>query len=457
VTLFLLTALLVWSAWSAERKNRLVAHTYNVLQAGSEVEAAILTARTADKLGVGSMELINAASRSMTESLSRLFHLTPDNPPQQMRVRHMMEAADRLTRKLEVDESAGVPPAVAVYLLEIDSLLRIFRQEEQRLLSTRRTSEREADEWFWKVCTIVIALNVTIGFAAYRASIGREMDRRSAQAEIQVLNDRLNQKIVESEQLNAALEVRVTTKTRELEEAVEKLERSNAELERFAFIASHDLQEPLRQVANFNGLLALKYSQHLDQTGRGYVDNSIEGVKRLQAMMRGLLAYSLITPSEVRPQPTRVEPLIRSVLAEMGPQITEAGATFTVAVDNAAVLAVDGILFKQLVLALITNSLKFRRPDVPLDVSITVNREGNEWRLDVLDNGIGIEPRFSSQIFEIFGRLHPVGRYSGVGVGLAISKKIVEYHGGTLSVNPAPGGAGSCFRATLPVFPPLGS
>ncbi|GAA2558235.1 CHASE3 domain-containing protein [Winogradskya consettensis] len=236
----------------------------------------------------------------------------------------------------------------------------------------------------------------------------------------------------------------------QLKVQAEELTRSNRDLEQFAYVASHDLQEPLRKVASFCQLLQRRYSGQLDARADQYIAFAVDGADRMQRLINDLLAFSRIgrlTAGFTQVDLDRVLTVVRSQLEERaGPdaEITWAGLP-TVRGEEA--------LLTTLFMNLIGNSLKFRRPGIAPKIHVTAERAGDEWHLHVRDNGIGIEAEFADKIFVIFQRLHPRETYDGTGIGLAIVKKIVEYHGGAISLD-TEATEGTAFAITLPTPKP---
>ncbi|MCI0688778.1 MAG: ATP-binding protein [Sporichthyaceae bacterium] len=235
-----------------------------------------------------------------------------------------------------------------------------------------------------------------------------------------------------------------------------ELRRSNAELEQFAYVASHDLREPLRKVASFCQLLERRYGDQLDERGRQYIQFAVDGATRMQGLINDLLAFSRVGRAsegfvEVDAQQSleRIRHLLSATLDDANAEIvTEA---------RLPIVFGDSVLIDQLLQNLLSNAVKFGREGVEPRVKLTARRDGDMWEFTCADNGIGIEPDYAERIFVIFQRLHPRDEYGGTGIGLALCKKIVEYHGGRiwLETNGQPG-IGAVFRFTVPAIPPLG-
>ncbi|QFG27232.1 HAMP domain-containing protein [Actinomadura sp. WMMB 499] len=236
-----------------------------------------------------------------------------------------------------------------------------------------------------------------------------------------------------------------------LNEQTEELRRSNAELEQFAYVASHDLQEPLRKVASFCQMIERRYGDQLDDRGRQYIEFAVDGAKRMQALINDLLGFSRVGRMSRIEDAVDLNEIARQAVSNLDALIEETGAT----VDVGELPAVPGdrSQLTQLFQNLAGNAIKFRREGVPPRVSIAAEHRDGEWEFHCADNGIGVEPRYADRIFLIFQRLHQRDEYSGTGIGLALCKKIVEYHGGRiwLDTDERDGDdPGTTFRWTLP-------
>jgi signal transduction histidine kinase len=215
-----------------------------------------------------------------------------------------------------------------------------------------------------------------------------------------------------------------------LQRANAELERSNEELERFAYVASHDLREPLRTVTGFLTLLSQNYAAQLTGKAREYVGHALAGAQRMQAMIDALLNLSRV---ETRGKPlvaTDSEAVLSATLNALQARLQETGAEITH--DPLPHVMADDAQLGQLFQNLIANALKFRRADVPPKIHLSAEQEGQLWRFSIRDNGIGIAPEESERIFQLFQRLHTEEEYPGLGIGLALCKRIVERHEGQI-------------------------
>jgi light-regulated signal transduction histidine kinase (bacteriophytochrome) len=237
----------------------------------------------------------------------------------------------------------------------------------------------------------------------------------------------------------------------QLKAQAEELTRSNRDLEQFAYVASHDLQEPLRKVASFCQLLQRRYSGQLDERADQYIAFAVDGAQRMQRLINDLLAFSRI--GRITAGFTDVD--LDRVLTEVRSQLeARAGADAEISWSDLPTVEGEEPLLTTLFVNLIGNSLKFRRTDVPAVIKITARRDEDEseWVINVRDNGIGIEAEFADKVFVIFQRLHARDAYEGTGIGLAIVKKIVEYHGGRVWLD-LDVEEGTSINFTLPVLP----
>jgi light-regulated signal transduction histidine kinase (bacteriophytochrome) len=229
----------------------------------------------------------------------------------------------------------------------------------------------------------------------------------------------------------------------------EELERSNLELEGFATIASHDLQEPLRAVASHVQILEQDYKGRLDAEADESIHHAIQGTAHMRLLNNDLLAYSRVGRRNDPLEPTSAAQALATALRQLEVAIRESGAKVTF--DELPEVAADSTQLIQLFQNLVGNALKFRGDEAP-SVHVSVEKTDEGWLFSVRDNGIGIDPQYSDRIFAPFERLHGRHEYPGTGVGLAICKKIAERHGGRIWVESRPG-EGCTFRFTMPVLP----
>ena len=229
-----------------------------------------------------------------------------------------------------------------------------------------------------------------------------------------------------------------------------ELRRSNDELEQFAYAASHDLQEPLRMVTSYLGLLNRKYGGKLDTDADEYIAFAVDGASRMQHLIKDLLEYSRITTQGQAPETVDAGACLEAALANLRIAIEDSGGR--VESDPMPLVMADESQLTRLFQNLVGNAIKYHDPERPPEVRVSVAQADHEWRFTVRDNGIGIAPEHRDRVFQIFQRLHGREEYEGTGIGLAVCKKIVERHGGRIELQSEPG-EGSVFSFTLPAAP----
>jgi signal transduction histidine kinase len=232
----------------------------------------------------------------------------------------------------------------------------------------------------------------------------------------------------------------------QLETQAENLARSNRDLEQFAYVASHDLQEPLRKVASFCQLLESRYAGQLDERADQYIAFAVDGAKRMQQLINDLLAFSRVGRAERTMADVDLQACLDGAAGNLAIGVEEADATLTA--DPLPHVPGDATLLTQLLQNMIANAIKFRS-DEPPQIHITAQDHGDHWEFACSDNGLGIEPQYADRIFVIFQRLHSKDTYSGTGIGLALCKRIVEHHGGQIWLDTTVT-RGATFRWTLP-------
>ena len=236
-----------------------------------------------------------------------------------------------------------------------------------------------------------------------------------------------------------------------LREHQAELARSNGELEQFAYIASHDLQEPLRMISSYTQLLRRRYVGKLDASADEFIGFAVDGTKRMQALINDLLYYSRVTSKAKALETVDLEVPFCDTMKDLEIRIEDCAAIVTH--DVLPTVQADEVQIRQLLINLIANGMKFQEPAHKPEIHVSVVRDGHDWRFGVRDNGIGIDPLYFGNLFQIFRRLHSRDEYPGTGIGLAVCKKIVERHGGRIWVESVLG-EGSTFLFTLPAMEP---
>lgn len=269
-----------------------------------------------------------------------------------------------------------------------------------------------------------------------------------AKNEIGELANRFNDMVREVKYHRDHLEELVRQRTLELQKLSEELARSNKELEQFAYVVSHDLQEPLRMVSSYMGLLSRRYKGKFDTSADEFIRYALDGAGRMREMITALLSYARVGTRGKPFEPTDCREVIKLVLTDLKIAIEESGAVVTY--NSLPTVMADAVQLKQLFQNLIGNAIKFRREGEPPRVNILAQQDGDYWKFSVQDNGIGIDSQYADRVFQIFQRLHTTKEYPGTGIGLAICKKIVERHGGRIWVESV-AGEGSTFHFTIPI------
>jgi signal transduction histidine kinase len=414
-----------------------VTHTYQVLEKLDDVQIYMTDAETEQRGYVltGEDSFLASYERALGQLLQNLKAvraLTGDNPSQQRsldRLEPLIAAKlDELQDRIQVRNGQGLAAGVEAVRAgpgrrstdQIRADISAMKQEENSLL-VLRSLELEASS---RTAGIVIVIGEVLAFLFLFAAgfvVQQELRQRKLAEE-------------EVRRLNA-----------DLAERAKDLERSNVELQQFAYVASHDLQEPLRTVASFTQLLAKRYHNKLDDKARDFINYAVDGCKRMQGLIDDLLVLSRVGTRGKPFETVACDAVLDLVLKNLQLAIRDSGAVITR--DPLPTIFAEELQLTQLFQNLLANAIKFHAADVPR-IHISAEPQGAAWKIMVRDNGIGISPDQKDRIFVIFQRLHTKKQYPGTGIGLAICKKIAERHGGRIWVEPSPGG-GSTFSFTI--------
>ena len=388
---------------------------------------------------------------------------------QRLAARWQGEFAEPVIAVLDRTGPAAVSPALAQRGNADFDLLRVPLTALQAHLAEARTAARaevrNVERWRNAIFAVILATFGVSGLAVavwLRICILRPLSRLRA-ATRRVASEDFGQRIavqgpadlvglgadVESLRTRAVAELgKADAGQRLVEEQAAELRRSNAELEQFAYVASHDLQEPLRKVSSFCQMLERRYGDVLDERGKQYIGFAVDAAKRMQVLINDLLTFSRVGRVSERTGPVDLAEALTQALANLSTRLEENDAE--VEHDPLPTVLGDPTLLTMLLQNLVGNAVKFRAADRPPQIRVTAEQVGQEWRLAVQDNGIGVDPQFGDKIFVIFQRLHGREEYGGTGIGLALAKKIVEYHGGRIWLDPDYH-EGARFVFTLPV------
>ncbi|MEU9394557.1 ATP-binding protein [Streptomyces sp. NPDC048324] len=335
-----------------------------------------------------------------------------------------------------------------------DALRRAMAAQQTHLQDERTAATRDLRRaetlrnWMFAIIAAVILMVAVLVFEGLRRGITGPLSRLGSAAR-DVSQGRFDRSLtgagpadlrrlasdLEAMRLRLLEELRFSEAARtQLDEQAEDLKRSNTELEQFAYVASHDLQEPLRKVSSFTQLLQRRYGGQLDARADQYIAFAVDGANRMQTLINDLLAFSRVGRVHNDHQTVDLEAVLGRTLDTLSVAVEESGAEITH--DTLPTVVGDPTQMGMLWQNLLSNAIKFRSPDRPPRIHISAASDDGHWEFAVTDNGIGIAPEFQEKIFVLFQRLHTKDAYPGTGIGLAMCKKVVEFHGGTIKIDP---------------------
>ncbi len=445
-----------WNTVELTQSEQLVQHTQEV---GKEIETLLVAVVDSETGARGFvitsseafLEPASRAERAVPAHIARLRELTADYAVQLQRIATLQgliaKRFDFNRRIVSIRRAQGLDATTSlvasgegkVLTDGIRSVLADMRTEEESRLSERqRTAQSHAQAA--RYIGVVLVLLLLTAISAFFTVIRRDITARARTME--------------------ALEHSENT----LRAFAQQLERSNRDLQDFAMVASHDLQEPLRKIRMFGDRLTEECGATLPAHGRDYLERMQNAAARGQALIEGLLAYSRVTTKAQPPVPTALDAVAREVVGDLEGRLTAVGGR--VEIGRLPTIEADPLQMRQLLQNLIGNALKFHREGESALVRVEARRavsgeapigEGGAndemWTLSVADNGIGFDEKYLDRIFKLFQRLHERGVYDGAGMGLAICRKIVERHNGTITATSTPG-RGATFLVTLPAKQP---
>ncbi len=449
----LLLGAALWSRTEYRELVRLLDHTRQVQLAIQDLLVSLNDAETARRGYLATSDAsyrdaVHTAAARIPEILRRVADLTRENPGQSANVEALERLVNTRVALLQETSQPSHEPVIQIekrsglaVSVQLNNVIASLMAEESRIFEQRKQATAAAD--FAAQAFLVTGCIATIILLAlaYRILGRYAADRDRAESEFRNANLQLQEKVQQLDQLNRELESRVKERTA-------SLERSNRDLQQFAFVASHDLQEPLRMVASYLGLLSKTLVGKLAPNEEQYIRFAQDGATRMQALIRDLLAYAQAGSQIPELKQTRLNDVVKQARYAILQSIRETGAE--ISVGTLPELQVDPLKMSLVFQNLLSNAIKFRQPGGKPSIRIEAQREAGEWRIAVHDDGIGFDPKYSERIFLAFQRLHGKNEYPGTGIGLAICKRIIEGHGGRIWADAEPG-RGATFYFTLPV------
>lgn len=416
-----------------------VNHTYEVKAALNEYLYSLKSVESASRGYIASgaehfLKSLPLDAQRADRAIEKVRKLSEDNARQTALIPKLKELSEQ---KIRFNTDLIIAPAKAGNIelarklmgsmegfnkmQEIENLAARMNDEEQRLLTMRQNAVTDMQNVVFAFAGVLTILGMIALLYSYRSS--------------------KNFLQVQSQQLELAIKAEENQKR-----ISDQLERSNKDLQQFAYVASHDLQEPLRAVGGFLSLLSERYSDKLDETGQKWIAQAVEGAERMRVLINDLLTFARVETRGGKIEQVDVAAVINAAIDNLRVAINETGTT--VSVQTKASLKADKTQLVQLFQNLIGNSIKYRAASSPL-ITISSKEDGDDFLFTVSDNGIGFDMEHAQRIFVIFQRLHTRTEYTGTGIGLALCSRIVERHGGRIWAESKPG-EGARFYFTLP-------
>lgn len=449
-----------------------VTHTYRVMNALQEVMSLVQDAETGHRgyllTGVESyLEPYWEAVPRLDHSLARLDSALAGDEVQLRRLDELREASERrielLAYTLNLFESAGIEAARTVILAgtgmrameAVRATVRDMREYEVQALEARLERAGESarrtilTQTFSTLVAMLLVAAVLVMFRrllAARLAAHEALRQRRDDLEVEV-QQRTRALAAANDELLSEIAFRRRAEI-QLRSTVAELERSNRELEDFAFIASHDLQEPLRKIQVYTERIDRRHAAAIPDAGREDLRRVRDASTRLRRLVHDLLAYARIGRGAREPVPVNLRSVLDDVLEDLSETVGQSGAT--IEIGTLPTLEADAAQMHQLLLNLMANALKFQRPGHAPHIRVGAEVDGASAKIEIHDDGIGFDQKYADRIFDPFERLEGHGQHEGTGIGLAVCRRIAEYHGGTITARSAPGD-GATFIVTLPL------